>query len=158
MIIGAVENAMDVRDLRDILKYNIRYLFHDYFNFLANLFFGKKYYVKVNGVWSAWRGRQKRNKNLLVRYGVDKHKWELSEDDYKRCKESNKEKIQQKIIDLNVRDLQSSGPRAAREGFIRNYNRQGQRNYIPIEDIDREMQRILANMDMDAMGEMLDRM
>lgn len=151
MVCGALINAMEVRNVSDILTYNIRYLFQDYFNFLANVMFGKKYYVKVNGVWSSWRGRRKRNGNLIVRYGVDKHKWELSENDFARCKESNKEKIQQKTIDLNVRDLQSLAPEntAFRDRMIRfrtRPTREDRMQALLTNDFDREFRRVIANM------------
>lgn len=80
---------------------------------IKNAFLGDRYFVKINGVWSVYRGKRRRGSDILyVKYGQDKHLWKLGRVDWDMVDDNWKpERIEKEVIDKNIRELKRKHPK-----------------------------------------------
>lgn len=82
----------------------------DLWELFKNFVLGKKYIVKVNGVWSVCRGHKKHG-ILRIWYGPDCHKWVLHEQEHREIeKDWDEDRIEREVISQNIQDLKKKHP------------------------------------------------
>lgn len=80
---------------------------------IKNAFLGDKYFVRINGVWSVYRGKRRRGSEiLLVKYGPDKHLWKLMPADWDMVDDNWKhERVEKEVVDRNILELKRLHPK-----------------------------------------------